>query len=345
MGIEKKSNLSGYMWYTSTSLKLVGLWPTGSGGILNFTYFLIVAATFIAQVFQMITNMWMNFTDFESAAESIGPMMALITSFGKMCIYRRERSRLGHLAVSLENCIKNGPLDVLEHLENYAKISSLACGSLLVVSWLLTVVFLSAPILLQQRVLPFPSYYPYDYEHSTILYVMTYAHEAILTCLGCCTMSTEITFVWSIFHCCSRLRVLSHELSNLSNQEDNDDDKIPDKISSKLSSIMDLHYEVLSFHSGIWSKSIWHTLISLRYFSSLLSSLFAALVSKLQEVPRDRVVSPLDFSSSLQCITPSNYCFIIYQVKLWRKRQWGSLMQHTQVVGKLWMSNIVKPLV
>lgn len=171
--------------------------------------------------------------------------MALITSFGKMCIYRKERSRLGHLAISLDNCIKNGPLDVLENLENYAKISSLACGSLLIVSWLLTVVFLSAPILLNERVLPFASWYPFDYENSTILYVIAYAHEALLTCLGCCTMSTEITFVWSIFHCCSRLRVLRYELSNLSDGKNNDDDTISHDISFKLSCLMDLHYEVL----------------------------------------------------------------------------------------------------
>ncbi|XP_043280866.1 odorant receptor 49b-like [Venturia canescens] len=186
-----------------------------------------------------------------------------------MCIYRRERPRLGHLAVSLDNCIKNGPSDVLKNLEDYGKICSLACGSLLVVSWLLTVVFLSAPILLNERVLPFASYYPFDYDNSTILYVIAYGHEAVLTCLGCCTMSTEITFVWSIFHCCSRLRVLRHELSNLSNLENNDDEKFPDKISSKLSSLMDLHYEVL--------RDLVEINLAYTYITSVL--FFAALIA------------------------------------------------------------------
>nr|UEN71213.1 olfactory receptor 30 [Gregopimpla kuwanae] len=255
--MEKKSSskLLSYLSYTSTTLRLVGLWPateknskadSGIKGILNFVYFVVVALSLIVQAGQMLTNCWINYTNFESAAESIGPMMALVTSFGKMCIYRRQRAILGRLIQSLENCLNHGPSEVLENLENYVKYGSLGCGSLLGMSWLLTVGYLSAPIVGRARVLPFASWYPFDLENSMILYSLAYSHEVFLTVLGCCTMSTEITFVLSIFHCCARLKVLRGKLETVADPESHDNyDDFHNKIGAKLSSIVKLHCEIL----------------------------------------------------------------------------------------------------
>ena len=169
--------------------------------------------------------------------------MALVISFAKMCIYRHHRERLRGLIISFENCLKNGPSDVLEIVEDYAKIGSLTCGSLLAISWFLTVGYLTAPLMEAKRVLPFASWYPYDYENSTILYVLTYFHEVLLTCFGCCTMSTEITFVMFICYCCARLKVLRAHLEDLSN--DDSEKKRSDTIGLKLSCLVKLHCAVL----------------------------------------------------------------------------------------------------
>lgn len=71
------------MWYTRTSLKFVGLWPVSQElsvkksrlmETVNSSYFLVVAFGFILRVLQMLVNCFINYTNFESAAESIGPM-------------------------------------------------------------------------------------------------------------------------------------------------------------------------------------------------------------------------------------------------------------------------------
>ena len=92
IGGKSQSNMWRYLSYTRTSLRLVGLWPvseeiygrSGENSIkdtFGVFYFGVVAGSMILQSFQMLTNCWINYTNFESAAESIGPMASIYYFF------------------------------------------------------------------------------------------------------------------------------------------------------------------------------------------------------------------------------------------------------------------------
>lgn len=71
-----------FWWLTKLLLKFLALWPVFDNDLLstqisNNIHLFIIAIGTIYQIIGMTAMCYMNFTDFISAAESIGPMVSM----------------------------------------------------------------------------------------------------------------------------------------------------------------------------------------------------------------------------------------------------------------------------
>ncbi|XP_044020516.1 uncharacterized protein LOC122860669 [Aphidius gifuensis] len=235
-----------YFWsFTKILLKVVAIWPVTKNNLTHKKYidsihFFSVSFSALLQ-FILMGIMCLKLTDFNSAAESIGPMMQLIISFGKLCIYRSHKKNLAKLSIKLEYCLENLDKNSITNIyfKSYMKLASFICFGFYGIAIFLSIGYLAGPLLEENRTLPFNVYYPWDWKHSRIFYAISYVHEIIITVVLGCTSASEFSYVWCILYCCARFKEIHQKLVSIPNDNNN---KNTQKF---LSSIVKFHEDVL----------------------------------------------------------------------------------------------------
>ncbi|XP_011301590.1 odorant receptor 85c-like isoform X2 [Fopius arisanus] len=233
---------------TSNCLRIIALWPLSvvdnfRGKIVDYGHLIVVGSLALLQGVNMMAMCYVSCENFVAAAESIGPMMSLFIAFGKICIYRYNKSSLRNLSKKLEVCLNNRNSQEYNYLRMYMKYGNIASASVFGSIFILITGYFSIPLILTTHELPFIAYYPWNWRNSTLGYAASYSHQVILTSVLSCACSTEFTYVWYISHCCARLKVVQDKLKRLSTG--NRTKKCGKDVQRILSGITRLHADVL----------------------------------------------------------------------------------------------------